>query len=71
MDLHSKNYEDFNALDNIAYDVSLVDYSSITQQIKNLKCELPSPDAYCRITYSRAYTPLLYFIQPPVMYYGS
>jgi hypothetical protein len=40
MDLHGRNYEDFNVLDNIVYDVSLVDYSSVTQQVKNLKCEL-------------------------------
>jgi hypothetical protein len=71
VDLHGRPYEDFNALDNIAYDVYLVDYDDMTQEVKTLKCELPSPASYCRINYSRDYTPQLYQVTPRVMYYGS
>ena len=30
MDLHGRSYEDFNALDNIAYTVTLIDFDDMT-----------------------------------------
>ena len=61
-------YESFNALDSITYDLSLVEYDDDTETLITLKCVLASN---CKITYSRAYTPILYYISPPVVYNGS
>lgn len=71
MDIHGVSYEAFNIFDAITYDVSLVDYNSMTQQVKTLKCDPKVPSSYCRINYSRAYTPILYYMSPPVIYSGS
>jgi len=43
----------------------------MTQQVKNLRCEKPALDSYCRITYSRWYTPILHYISPAVVYSDS
>jgi hypothetical protein len=69
MSIHQTTYEAFGAIESIAYDVGLVDYDDMTQQVRNLQCGLPISN--CRITYSRAFTPLLYFLSPPVVYEDS
>jgi len=73
MEIHKKPKEAFDSFDTVTYEVSLVDYDGMTQQVKNLKCGVSSffPSSYCSITYNRAFTPLLYFIQPPVVYSDS
>ncbi len=71
MSIHGKPLEAFGALDWVTYDLSLIDYDTHTQQVKTLKCgPLVSP-ANCRITIAREYTPILYYLSPPVIYSGS
>lgn len=70
MQLHGKAYEAFNSFDSVTYDVSLMDYDSMTQQVKTLKC-LNNQFQNCRVTMSRAYTPILYYLSPPVIYSDS
>lgn len=70
MKLHGAPYEAFDGLESVTYDVSLIDYDDRLQTVKTLKC-LPDQLSKCRVTYSRAYTPILYAIQPPVLYYGE
>ena len=69
MQIHGKSYEDFNSFDSITYDLSLFDFTQDTQQMKTIKC-LPTSSA-CKFTVSRAFTPILFSINPPVVYPGS
>ena len=70
MELHGQSYEFFNSIDNaIAYQGSLIDVDDMTQQVRNLACIKPVSN--CNIRVSRAYTPLLYYISPRVVYEGS
>lgn len=71
MDLHGVPWEAFQSFTEIPYNVSLVDYDDMTQQTNSMKCEYPSPYQWCMIKYSRAYTPQLYSMMPPVVYSGS
>ena len=71
MDVHGRNYEDFDEFSEVVYDLSLLDYNSVLQQTKVLKCQDPALDAWCRIRYSRVYTPILYYITPQVVYSDS
>ena len=68
MDIHGVSYETFNGLDSITYDLSLVEFDKDTQTLRTLKC---GSAVNCKITYSRAYTPILYYVSPPVVYNGS
>ncbi len=70
MQLHGRSYESLGTLDWLTYDMTLLEYDASTKSAKILKCP-ESALANCRITLSRAYTPVLYYMQPPVMYYGS
>ncbi len=47
MAIHKAKYEDFSDLDYVTYDLSMLDYDSVTQQVKNLKCMSPSPPSFC------------------------
>lgn len=38
MDIHGANYEDFNNFTSLTYDVILLSYSDMTQQIDPLRC---------------------------------
>lgn len=71
MNVHGVNYEAFNSIEWITYQVSLADYDTETQQLKSLECEMPYLPQYCQITMSRAYTPILYSLAPPIVYYGA
>lgn len=70
MDLHGKTYEQLWDKDWLTYDLSLVGFNKETQSSKIFKCPSGTPEK-CRVTMSRWYTPVLYYLQPPVMYYGS
>ena len=61
MGIHGANYEDFNDFNTLTYDVSLLSYSDMTQQIDPLLCQYAR---YCQITMSRSYTPILYSVNP-------
>ncbi len=71
MDIHRKKYEDFNEFEEVKYELSLLDYNSIIQVTKLLKCDQPFTPAMCTITYHRQYTPILYYITPQVVYDNS
>jgi hypothetical protein len=71
MDLHGVTYEELNTIEWNNYALSLMDYDDATQQIKILACGPIGPAGNCFISYSRAYTPLLYEISPRVVYSDS
>ncbi len=71
MGIHNAKYEDFNDLDSVTYDLSVLDYDAVIQQVKNLKCMTPALPQHCQITYSRYFTPILHYISPAVVYSGS
>jgi hypothetical protein len=67
-----KAYEQFNPQDSFTYEVSLL--NSMTSEMGGtvaqiLKC--PAPGTACKVTYSRGYTPVFYYLQPSVLYAGS
>lgn len=68
MDLHGLPYEFFNSYQFITYQVSLVQYNSMTQQMTTQECGLPISN--CQITFGRQYTPVLYYLTPPVVWSG-
>jgi hypothetical protein len=70
-DIHNRPREDFDSFEWLTYEMSLVDYDSMTQQVKTLKCSGMFPASNCFITFSRAYTPLLYSVTPPVVFSDS
>jgi IPT/TIG domain len=70
MQIHNTVYESFNSLEEVTYDLSIIDYDMMTDQFKTLKCMDPALPQYCLITYSRAYTPILHYISPSVLYSG-
>lgn len=68
MTIHGARYEDFNAFDTLSYQTSLMSFNDMTQELDMLNCHvLP----YCVVTMSRAYTPLLYSINPQIVYKNS
>lgn len=71
MDVHGKSYEDFDEFSAVTYDLSLLDFNNVLQQTKILKCLQPTPEVWCQIKYSRAYTPILHYISPQVVYSDS
>jgi hypothetical protein len=71
MEIHNKPREVFDSFEWLTYELSLVDYDSMTQQVKNLACSGMYPASNCYITYSRAFTPILYGITPPVVFSDS
>ncbi|TNV88211.1 hypothetical protein FGO68_gene8985 [Halteria grandinella] len=71
MDIHGRPAEAFNQFTEVIYNVSLIDYDSMTQQLNGLQCGYPSPFQWCQIKYSRSYTPQLYYLMPPVIYSDS
>ena len=70
MSLHGKTYEQLWTTDWLTYDVSMLGFDAETKDTKMFKCPSGTPDK-CRITLSRAYTPVLYYLSPPVMFFGS
>jgi hypothetical protein len=42
MGIHNAKYEDFSDLEYVTYDLSMLDYDAVTQQVKNLKCMSPA-----------------------------
>lgn len=38
MDIHHKDKEAFDSLESVTYEMTLIDYDTMTQQVKNLKC---------------------------------
>jgi len=73
MDIHQTTYESFNNFEWLGYELSLLDYDQGTQQVKTLKCGVISgyPKNFCNVVYQRQYTPVLYYISPPVVYSDS
>jgi hypothetical protein len=71
MDIHGKPFEAFGEFDFVTYDVSLIDYDDMTQQVKTIACGAAFPQSNCQIMYHRAYTPQLYFMSPSVVFGGS
>jgi len=71
MQIHSTNYEQFNSMEWFSYEMSLIDYDEATQQVKTLKCGSISPRSNCNVFYSRGFTPILYYLSPPVVYSDS
>jgi len=47
MGIHNAKYEDFSDLEYVTYDLSMLDYDTVTQQVKNLKCMSPALPEYC------------------------
>jgi len=41
MEIHQRDKEAFDTFESITYEVSLIDYDSMTQQVKTLKCNTP------------------------------
>jgi hypothetical protein len=41
MEIHQKDKEAFDTFEFITYEVSLIDFDSMTQQVKTLKCGSP------------------------------
>jgi len=71
MSLLGKTYEELAPFDAITYDLSLISMDDMSMEgMKYFKCQTGS-SANCRIIMSRAYTPVMYYIQPQVVYYGS
>lgn len=71
MQIHSTTLSQFDSLEWFSYEMSLVDYDSMTQQIKTLKCGVIGPKSNCNVYYYRSMTPILYHLSPPVVYLGS
>jgi hypothetical protein len=71
MQIHSTSSSQFDSLEWFSYEMSLLDYDSMTQQIKTLKCGDLGPKSNCYVYYSRSMTPILYYLSPPVVYLGS
>lgn len=71
MAIHKQPYEAFGTIDKVTYDLTLLDYDTHFLQLKSLKCGNGVNPAKCRITISRQYTPILYYLSPPVIYSGS
>jgi hypothetical protein len=67
MSLFGKTYEQFNNQDWFSYELSLMT-SMPEMGVSLLKCATP---ANCRVSYSRFYTPVLYYVQPSVLYAGA
>ena len=62
----------FDEFEMVQYELSLVDFDDMTQQVKTMMCSPPKyPKSLCSITYHRAYTPILHIISPPVIYSDS
>ncbi len=38
MEIHQKDKEAFDTFESVTYEVSLIDYDTMTQQVKTLKC---------------------------------
>ena len=66
-----KPYEMFNPVDYFTYELSILNTmsSQMGSAAQILKC--PGPGTACKVTYSRAYTPVLYYVQPSVLYAGA
>jgi len=70
MTILGQSQEALGALETVVFDVSLLDYDPMTQTIKYLKCGVWAATG-CKFKMSRLYTPLLYQVSPPVVYYGA
>ena len=70
MELQGLTYEQLSNLDWITYVTSLASYDETTLQTYILQC--PSyAQQNCYVTMARAYTPILYYMSPPVVFFGS
>jgi hypothetical protein len=67
MKLHSVSYDQLAGYDSLTYGLSLLNVDDSTYL---LQCGA-STLSNCYLTLSRAYTPILYYLQPPVVYYQS
>jgi hypothetical protein len=38
MEIHQKDKEAFDTFESVTYEVSVIDYDTMTQQVKTLKC---------------------------------
>jgi hypothetical protein len=68
MNLFGKTYEQFNNQDWFSYELSLMTSMPEMGGVSLLKCATP---ANCKVSYSRFYTPVLYYVQPSVLYAGA
>jgi hypothetical protein len=59
--------ESFNSVTSMAFQVSVQGLDSSGTFYNNLVCS----NGRCGITALRAYTPVLYFLSPPVVYHGA
>lgn len=69
-ELHGFSVENIAHLDWLSYQTSIASYDEATSKTTILQC--PGNIAgYCYVTMSRAYTPILYYISPQVVFQGS
>lgn len=68
-DLFKTTFDDLSTYSYFSFDVSVLPYIMNTNvPLWTLKCLTTTN---CKVNYSREYTPLLYYMSPRVMYYGS
>jgi len=70
MQLHGLSYDQLYDLDWITYQTSVASYDETSQKTTILTCPTAQA-ANCFITLSRAYTPILYYLSPQVVFQGS
>ncbi|CDW80878.1 ipt tig domain containing protein [Stylonychia lemnae] len=70
MTLFETTYDKLDSVEQISFDLSLIDSNPTTARVNQLLCN-QNHGQKCRITMSRSYTPILYFMQPRVVYHGS
>ena len=67
MELQGLTYEELFNYDNVTYSTSLASYDENSQQTSILQCNAKTPQN-CYVNMSRAYTPVLYYLSPPVVF---
>ena len=76
MDLFGRTYEELALFDTFNFNISLMsmsmgsEMSTSADGMNYFRCPA-SRWSNCRFIMSRAFTPILYYIQPRVIYYGS
>lgn len=69
-ELFGATQEELGDYDSFYFETSLMGYNEKFQTLNYLKCRGGYLMA-CKVKFSRAYTPLLYYLSPPVVYAGS
>ncbi len=76
MQIHAKTYEELAPFDSLTYDISLMsmamdDMSTFAVDGMNYFACSSTRASNCRLIMSRAFTPVIYYVEPRVVYYGS